>query len=126
MRSLQVEEQLDLLPFAFRLSRGVKDAVVTLLNVLGQHFKGPKTYARLLFIDFSLAFYTIQPYLLAERLSCHFKLDPTLTGWIMDFSKDRSQCVRVNGALSNRFYSSTSSPQGCCLSPSLYLMSQPP
>lgn len=77
---------------------------------------GAKTHAQLLFIDFSSAFNTILPSLLAERLICHFKLDSNLIGSIVDFLSDRSQCVRV-GALSNWLYSLAGAPQGCCLSP---------
>ena len=36
--------------------------------------------------------------------------------------KYRSQCVRVNGALSEKLYSSTGSPQRCVLSPLLHIL----
>ena len=75
-----------------------------------------------MFIDFSSAFNTIQPHLLAEKLISLFNLDFNLVGWILDFLTNRSQCVRVNGSLSNQLQSSTGSPQGCCLSPLLYIL----
>lgn len=53
--------------------RGMEVAVVTLLHFLYQHLEDPKTQARLLVIDSSLAFNTIRPFLLAERPICHFK-----------------------------------------------------
>ena len=119
---LQVEEQLDHLQFAYRPGRGVEDAAVTLLNLLFKHLETPKSHARLLFIDFSSAFNTIQPSLLVEKLIHDFKLDLNLIGWILDFLTNRSQCVRVNGALSNLLFSSTGSPQGCCLSDLFFIL----
>ena len=119
--SLQVEELLDPLQFAYRAGRGVEDATVTLLHFLYRHLEESKTQARL-FIDFSSAFNTIQPHLLAEKLISLFNLDFNLVGWILDFLTNRSQCVRVNGSLSNQLQSSTGSPQGCCLSPLLYIL----
>ena len=75
-----------------------------------------------MFIDFSSAFNTIQPHLLAQKLIHSFKLDLNLVGWIIDFLTDRSQCVRVNDVLSLLLHSSTGSPQGCCLSSLLYIL----
>ncbi len=45
-----------------------------------------------------------------------------LVGWILDFLSDRSQCVRANDSFSTQLHSSTGSPQGCCLSPLLYIL----
>lgn len=55
---------LDRLQFAYRPKRGVEDATLTLLNLL----EGSGCHARLLFIDFSSAFNTIQPHILTQRL----------------------------------------------------------
>ena len=118
----QVETSLDPLQFAYRSGRGVDDATTTLLHFLYRHLEGVKTHARLLFIDFSSAFNTIQPHILAQKLIDDFKLDLNLVGWILDFLTDRSQCVRVNETLSSRMSSSTGSPQGCCLSSLLYIL----
>ena len=42
--------------------------------------------------------------------------------WILDFLPCRPQAVRANGALSQKRLSSTCSPQGCVLSPLLYIL----
>lgn len=76
----QVEEFLDPLQFAYRSGTGVGDATVTLLHFLYRHLEEHKTQCRLLFIDFSSAFNTIQPHLLAEKLIHLFKLDFNLAG----------------------------------------------
>ena len=118
----QVKGLLDPLQFAYQAGRGVEDATLFLINVLVKHLEAPKTHARLLFVDFSSAFNTIQPYLLAEKLTLHFNLNPNLVGWLLDFLLDRSQCVRVNGVLSSKLLSSTGSPQGCVLSSLLFIL----
>lgn len=94
----KVDKVIDPLQFANKTGRGVYDAVVTLLNVLFCHLDGAKAHARLLFIDFSSAFNTIQ---LINKLIYQVNLDLNLVGWIFDLLTNRSQCVRVNSCLSN-------------------------
>ncbi len=119
---MQTEQALNPLQFAYRAHRGVNDATITLLNLLYKHLEGSNTHARLLFIDFSSAFNTIQPHILAMRLLEHFKLSNNLVGWILDFLTNRTQMVKVNGILSDLLCLSTGSPQGCVLSPLLYIL----
>lgn len=113
---------LDPMQFAYRKHRGVDDAILTLLNLLFKHLEGNKNHARLTFIDFSSAFNTIQPHILAMRLIEHYQLDQNLVGWILDFLTDRTQRVKVNGIVSESRCSSTGSPQGCVLSPLLFIL----
>ncbi len=93
-----------------------------MLNLLFRHLDGNETHARLLFIDFSSAFNTIQPHILTRRLLEQFELSNNLVGWILDFLTNRTKRVRVNGFLSDRKSSSTGSPQGCVLSPLLFVL----
>ena len=58
---------LDPLQFAYRAKRGVSDATITLLNLLFKHLEVSKKHARLLFVDFSSAFNTIQQHILVEK-----------------------------------------------------------
>ena len=80
-----VQDNLDPLQFAYRPGRGVADAVGTLLNLVLTHLEGAKTFARLLFIDFSSAFNCIQPHILAGRLRDSHSIDPSLIAWLVDF-----------------------------------------
>ena len=114
---------LDPLQFAYRPGRGVEDATCTLMDMLLLHLDldNASVFARLVFIDFSSAFNCIQPHILAGRLATH-NIEPGLIAWIMDFLTQRSQCVRVNGTLSAPLTSSTGSPQGCVLSPLLFVL----
>ena len=116
-----VQENVDPLQFTYRSVSGwmMQQAVLTLM-ILTQ-LEGVKTFVRLVFIDFSSAFNCIQPHMLAECFQNHH-ISPSLICWLMDFLTARSQCVRVNGVFSDVLSSSTGSPQGCVLSPLLFLL----
>jgi len=74
-----VEDSLDPLQFAHRARRGVEDATATLSNLVLKHLEGRKTQARILFVDFSSAFNTIQPHILVEKL-LSFDFDFSIVG----------------------------------------------
>ncbi len=65
---------LDPLQFTYRENRSVNDAVNMGLHYILQHLDKPGNYARILFVDFSLAFNTIMPDLLSDNL--HSSLCP--------------------------------------------------
>ena len=60
---LQTAAHQDPLQFAYTKNRSTEDAILTLLHNLYQHLDKPRTYARVLFVDFSSAFNTIHPVL---------------------------------------------------------------
>ena len=76
----ETKHALNTMQFTYRAHRGVEDAAITLLNLLFKHVEGNKSHARLLFIDFSSVFNTIQPHILAMRLTEHFELSHNLVG----------------------------------------------
>lgn len=122
LKSTESVGLIDQLQFAYRPNRGVEDATLTLLNLLFKHLEGSGCHAQLLFIDFSSAFNTIQPHILTQRLLEHFNLSNNLVGWILNFLTNRTQRVKVNLFLSDKVCSSTGSPQGCVLSPLLFIL----
>ncbi|PVD27363.1 hypothetical protein C0Q70_12520 [Pomacea canaliculata] len=103
-------------------NRGVDDAKLFILHTLIKHLENPQAHARLLFADFSSAFNTIQPHILARRLLDEFSLDHQLVSWIIHFLVDRQQRVLVNGTFSELTTTCTGSPQGCVLSPLLFIL----
>ena len=117
-----VEPLLDPLQFAYRVGKGVDDAKVFLLDKLYKHLELPQSHARVLFADFSSAFNTMQPHILAQKLVSNFHLKHSLVLWIVDFLTNRCQQVFVNDMLSTRIATFTGSPQGCVLSPLLYIL----
>lgn len=117
-----VDPLMDPLQFAYRAGRGVDDAKIFILETVQKHLETPNTIARLLFADFSSAFNTMQPHILAEKLINHFCFDHQLTLWIIDFLTNRPQRVLVNNSFSDILHTSTGSPQGCVLSPLLYIL----
>ena len=79
-----VADPLDPFQFAYKASRGVEDASLTLLNLITQHLETAKSYVRILFVDFSSAFNTIEPYVLLKRL-IDLHVNSNLVLWIRDF-----------------------------------------
>ena len=65
---------------------------------------------------------TLQPHLLLNRLLSDFELNPSLAMWILEFIIERPQRVCVNGCLYDSVCISTGSPQGCGLSPLLFVL----
>lgn len=59
---------------------------------------------------------------LIQRLSSYFNLPDQFLLLLLNFLTDRKQQVLVNGALSDVVVSNTGSPQGCVLSPILFIL----
>ena len=106
---------LDPLQFAYRPGRGVEDAVPTLINYVLCHLDDAKTNARVLYLDMSSTFNTLQPHLFKKLIS-EFKLESELALWVLDC------LVRVNNTSSTVKFVSIGSPQGCELSPLLFIL----
>ena len=111
----------DPLQFACKQNRNTEDAVLTLLHHLYEHLDRQKTYARVLFIDFSSAFNTIQPHLMVKKLLA-MSVNPALIKWLFSFLTGRTQWVRVGKAISSARTTNTGAPQGCVLSPALFTL----
>ncbi len=90
--------------FAYRPKRGVVDATVTLLHLLIRHLEGKRTVWRIVFVEFSSAFNTIQPRVLIGRILEQLKLSYNLLGWILDFLTNRTQRVNINNTFSGQCY----------------------
>ena len=110
---------LDPYQFAYRENRCVEDAVSLTLHSILQHLDKDKTYARILFVDFSSAFNTIIPMKLYEKL-ISMSISTSLCRWVLDFLLNRPQSVRFENQLSDVIVLNTGAPQGCVLSPLLF------
>ena len=117
----QTESSLDKNQFAYRKSRCVDDATLTLSHILLKHLEKPKSYTRTLFIDFSSAFNTIKPDILINKLKS-LGVSDGLCHFIHDFLCDRRQRVRVGDYFSNILVLNIGSPQGCVLSTVLFIL----
>ena len=116
---LQTQHALDPLQFAYKQNRSTDDATLTLLHNAYTHLDTPKSFVRILFIDFSSAFNTIQPHLMILKL-LNLSVCPKLILWIVSFLVHRSQAVSFHNSLSFTRSTSTGSPQGTVLSPVLF------
>ena len=107
-----VKEFCDLLQFAYVEGRCVDDAVTTLLHTVLTHLDKSKTYSRLLYIDFSSAFNTMQPHILLTKLY-NMNVNSNLILWIYSFLTNRPQYVKLRNSTSNTLVTNTGAPQGC-------------
>jgi len=117
----QTHQSLDPFQFAYRQNRSTDDATLTLLNNSYTHLEEPGSFVRILFIDFSSAFNTIQPHLMALKLQS-LDVNPKLILWIVSFLTNRTQSVCFQGCLSNSRTTYSGSPQGTVLSPVLFTL----
>jgi hypothetical protein len=117
----QTQHALDPLQFAYKHNRSTDDATFTILNNTYTHLEKPNSFVRILFVDFSSAFNTIQPHLMALKLS-GLGVHPKLILWIVSFLVDRLQSVCYDRMLSDSRSTSTGSPQGTVLSPVLFTL----
>ena len=105
-------------------NRSVDDARLFILDKLYGHLEKKKTgsHAKILFADFSSCFNTLQPLILVHKLIENFSLDPQLVLWISDFLTNQGQHVVVNQIRSDMLNTNVGSPQGCVLSPLLFIL----
>ena len=105
--------------FAYRSGRSVEDAIVLFLDNVYEHLDKQRKFCRILFVDFSSAFNTINPSILIDRLKS-MGINSHLIAWIFDFLTNRTQYVKFQNIVSNIIVTNTGSPQGCVLSPVLF------
>ncbi len=117
----QVQQAQDPLQFAYRTGVGVEDAILYLLHRTHLHLDKGKGSVRILFLDFSSAFNTIQPLILQDKL-LSMQVDPCLVSWITNYLTDRPQYVRLKDITSDTVVSSTGAPQGTVLAPLLFTL----
>jgi hypothetical protein len=118
----QVAAFQDPLQFAYRAKVGVDDALLYMLHSVYTHLEKSSACVRIMFFDFSSAFQTIQPHLLAKKLQEMF-LHPNTVKWVLDYLTDRPQFVRWNGIFSSETINTfTGAPQGTVLSPFLFTL----
>lgn len=67
--------------FAYKAKQGVEDACLTLLDIMSKHLDSPHPHTRILFMDFSLAFNTVDPHTLCRHL-LGLQVNSSLILWI--------------------------------------------
>ncbi len=75
---------IDPLQFAYCAGRGVDDAKTFIIDGIHKHLEHPNTSVRLLFADFSSDFNSLQPHILATKLSSRFHLDDQVDTGLFD------------------------------------------
>ena len=88
-------------------------------NLIASHLDKSGSYVRVMFMDFSSAFNTVQPHLLIKKL-LDLGANHTLVLWSKQFLCDRPQIMSLTGTISDELIVNTGAPQGCVLSPVLF------
>lgn len=115
MISVGPPEEHHTTPVGTWANRSVDDIVSVKLCYVPQHLDYPLTYARILFVDFSLALSTIIPEIPSSKLSL-LSVAAAVCQWITS----RKQQVRLEDVTSGICTVSTGSPQEFVLSPLLF------
>ena len=118
---VHTESKLDEYQFAYRHGKSVEDAVLTLLHRIYKHVDQLNSYVRILFIDYSSAFNTIQPHIMIRKL-LELNVPADICLWVLNFLSDRTQTVRIGNKHSSVLTLNTGAPQGCVLSPVLFIL----
>ncbi len=119
--SANLDPLRDQLQFAYSQGRSVQDAGSTLLHQTTQHLETQNTQVRILFIDFSSAFNTIQPHVLLSIL-LEMNVNSKLILWIYSYLSQRPQYTKIRNVKSDTVFTNTGAPQGCVLSPLLFTL----
>ena len=120
----QVKTFTDCYQFAYTKNRCVEDATLSLTEYVLNHVDQPNqshrsNFVKILFVDFSSAFNTIQPHLMMNKLN-EMNVNPYIILWINEFLTCRPQYVKYLGTRSEIVVTNTGAPQGCVLSPVLF------
>ena len=106
--------KLDEYQFAYKKDRSTKDTCLALDHCVRKHLDSPKSYVKILFVDFSSAFDTIFPDILANRLK-ELGSPDYLAKLIMSFLTDRKQhLVQIDDTKSSVLTNNTGASQ-CCV-----------
>ena len=76
----------------------------------------------LVFLDLSAAFDTVDHSSLLTSLQSRFGISGKVLEWFASYLHDRSQCITINGTLSDSFSLQCGVPQGSCLGPILLVI----
>ena len=123
---VQVSAFVDKYQFAYTTNRCVEDATLALTDFVLQHVDKANTakckhFVKILYVDFSSAFNTIQPHIMMQKL-VNMSVNPRLILWINEFLTCRPQYVKFSEHKSDTIYTNTGAPQGCVLSPILFTL----
>lgn len=66
------------------------------------HLETAGASVRVMFFDFSSAFNTIRPHILANKL-IDFGINNSIVAWVVDYLTSRPQFVRLGGVI-NKYY----------------------
>ena len=122
----QVKQYIDPYQFAYTSNRCVEDAALCLTDYALKFLDKPnkpstKHFVKILFVDFSSAFNTIQSHIMMKKL-IDMNVNSKIVLWINEFLTNRPQYVKCLDTKSEVIIINTGAPQGCVLSPILFTL----
>ena len=111
---LYIQPTMGKYQFAYQSGRSPTDACTLLQQPVVDHIDEPKTYARMLFMDYSSVFNTIIPSRLINCLTS-LGVEENLLKLVIEFLLNRTQRVMVEKSISEVQVTNTGAPQGCVL-----------
>ena len=81
--------KLDVYQFAYKQECSTDDAILCTLHCISKHLENTKAYARIVFVDFSSAFNTVQIDILLEKLK-DMSVNTTLIKWFYSFFNEQN------------------------------------
>ena len=120
---LKVDHIRDPLQFAYCNGKSVQDAGLSLVHDIAKHLEISNSQVRVLFIDFSSAFNTIQTHILVLlRKLLDMNVNSNLIRWIHSYLTGRPQYTKLKGVKFKVIFTNTGTPQGCVISPLMFTL----
>lgn len=98
-----------------------EDAICSVVHTTVTHLEPKDSYIRMLLVDFTSAFDNMIRQTLINKLLT-VGLSSSLCKWALDFLTSGPQSVRIQNVSLSPIVLSTGSPQGCVLSPLLFML----
>lgn len=118
---LQTKYAFEPLQFVFQDKMGMEGAIIFSLRRSLSHLDRCSGTVRIALLDFYLAFNTMQPLLLKDKL-IEMGVEPHLVAWITDYLTGRPQYFRLGDCRSGTVACSTGAVQGTVFSPVLFTL----
>ena len=115
-----VKDEFDPFQCAYKDKCGTDDAISTVVHLVLKHLDQLQAYARVLFVDFSSAFDTIQPFVLLEKMKA-IKANHFIIKWYHFFDQEITDCSSQSDPLP-LYNHKHGRPLGYVSSPLLYTL----
>lgn len=107
--------------FAYKPTGSTSCALIQMIHHITEAFNRGNNYVRVLIIDFSKAFDTVDHLIIIRKIN-ELDMPPNIKNWLISFLRNRSQITKINGTHSNCAKINRGVVQGSALGPFLFLL----